>query len=293
MKYQFIQSCIVQFPLKLMCRVLSVTPQGYYQWKKRAPQRKLRERAQRALTDRIRVFHAESHRTYGSPRITKDLHESGEIVNKKKVARIMRENDIKARTKKRYKATTNSRHSHPVAQNILNRDFTADAPNLKWVGDITYIPTGEGWLYLAVVIDLFSRKVIGWELSDRMTSELVCRAMKMAIATRGCKASVLCHFDRGSQYAGYLFQSLLKKHGFICSMSRKGNCWDNSVAESFFKSLKVEAVVEERFRTRAEARMKIFEWLEGFYNTRRRYSSVGYMAPTEFERQFEQRARAA
>ena len=175
-------------------------------------------------------------------------------------------------------------HSRSTAPTPLNRDFTATAPNQKWVGDITYIWTMEGWLYLAVVIDLCSRKVVGWSLQERMTSDLVCSALQMAVTTRGSVATTLCHFDRGSQYASDVFQALLKRHGFECSMSRKGNCWDNAVAESFFHSLKVEAIHGETFRTRDEARRAIFDWLECFYNVKRRHSTLGYVSPSEFER---------
>jgi len=196
---------------------------------------------------------------------------------------MMRAEGLRAKGARKFKATTDSRHARPVAQNVLDRDFTATAPNQKWVGDITYIWTEEGWLYLAVVIDLFSRMVVGWSLQDRMTSELVCDAMQMAIKRRGKEVQTLCHSDRGSQYASDLFQALLKRNGFTCSMSRKGNCWDNAVAESFFHSLKVEAVHGENFRTRDEARRAVFDWIECFYNVTRRHSALGFISPSEFE----------
>ena len=170
-----------------------------------------------------------------------------------------------------------------MAPNTLSREFSTDAPNQKWVGDITYIWTQEGWLYLAVVLDLFSRKVAGWSLRERLTAELVCNALEMAVAQRGCAAPTLCHFDRGSQYASDVFQALLQQYGFLCSMSRKGNCWDNAVAESFFHSLKVEAVHGETFRTRDDARRAVFDWLECFYNATRRHSALGYLSPAQFE----------
>jgi len=196
----------------------------------------------------------------------------------------MRQEGLRAKAARKFRATTDSKHSQPVAENTLNRDFAATAPNQKWVGDITYIWTIEGWLYLAVVIDLFSRRVVGWSLSSRMTTELVCNALKMAVTTRGRVADTLCHFDRGSQYASDIFQALLKRYGFTCSMSRKGNCWDNAVAESFFHSLKVEAIHGELFRTRDEARRTVFGWIECFYNLKRRHSALGYVSPAVFER---------
>jgi len=228
-----------------MCRVLKVTVQGYHQWRNRGEARDERLRKEDALRCRIRVIHGESRRTYGRIRITRELRDQGFILNEKRVGRLMKAEGLRAKAARKFKATTDSRHTQPVAENVLNREFTATAPNQKWVGDITYIWTAEGWLYLAVVIDLFSRKVVGWSLQERMTSDLVCAALQMAAKSRGCIAEVLCHFDRGSQYAGHLFQALLKRYGFVCSMSRKANCWDNAVAESSFHSLKVEAVYGE------------------------------------------------
>jgi len=272
-----------EYPLRLMCRGLKVTPQGYHQWQSRTAKRLIEAQNERILLDRIRIAHAESRRTYGRIRVTDELREAGVVVNEKRVGRLMRLNGIRAKAARKFKATTDSSHSRPVAPNTLDRDFFATAPNQKWVGDITYIWTQEGWLYLAVVIDLFSRKVVGWSLQERMTSELVCSAMRMAANSRGCIAPTLCHFDRGSQYASDIFQALLKRYGFVCGMSRKGNCWDNAVAESFFHSLKVEAVYGENFQTRDEARRAIFDWLECFYNVKRRHSSLGSMSPFQFE----------
>jgi len=272
-----------QYPLRLMCRALGVTAQGYHQWFRGAPARDKRSEAERALRDRICAEHADSRRTYGRIRVTRELKAQGVCVNEKRVGRLMKLDGLRAKAARKYKATTNSAHSKPVAENMLNRDFTATAPNQKWVGDITYIWTEEGWLYLAMVLDIYSRKVVGWSLQERMTSELVCSALRMAANARGCIAKTLCHFDRGSQYASDLFQALLKRYGFECSMSRKGNCWDNAVAESFFHSLKVEAVYGETFRTRDDARRAIFDWLEGFYNCKRRHSALGYLSPSEFE----------
>jgi putative transposase len=282
-KYRHIERCSGQYPLSLMCRTLKVSPQGYHQWLGRAAARGERERQDRALRDKICLVHATSRCTYGRIRIAAELRAQGEVANEKRVRRLMRAEGLRPKAARKFKATTDSQHSKPVAANTLRREFVAAAPNEKWVGDITYIWTLEGWIYLAVVIDLFSRRVVGWAVGDRMKSELVCSALRMAVAQRGCLAQTLCHFDRGSQYASDLFQALLKRYGFTCSMSRKGDCWDNAVAESFFHSLKVEAVYSETFRTRDEARRTIFEWIECFYNTRRRHSALGYMAPADFE----------
>jgi putative transposase len=282
-KYRHIKTCCEEYPLGLMCRALQVSPQGYNQWHKRSDRRDKRAKEQRELIDSIRIVHAESRRTYGRVRVTKELKAQGKKAAENRIGKLMKAEGCRAKAARKFKATTDSSHSRPVAPNTLDRDFTATAPNQKWVGDITYLWTMEGWLYLAVVIDLFSRKVVGWSLQERMTSELVCSAMRMAVKTRGCLATTLCHFDRGSQYASDVFQALLKRHGFECSMSRKGNCWDNAVAESFFHSLKVEAVHGETFRTRDEARRAVFDWLECFYNVKRRHSTLGYVSPTEFE----------
>lgn len=282
-----------QYKRGLMCRVLKVTVQGYHQWRNRSEARSERLRKEAALRTRIRIIHAESRRTYGRIRVTEELRAQGFILNEKRIGRLMKVEGLRAKAARKFKATTDSGHTKPVAENVLNREFTATAPNQKWVGDITYIWTAEGWLYLAVIIDLFSRKVVGWSLQERMTSNLVCAALQMAVKSRGCIAKVLCHFDRGSQYVGHLFQALLKRYGFVCSMSRKANCWDNAVAESFFHSLKVEAVYGENFKTRKDARIAIFDWLEGFYNNKRRHSTLGYVSPRRFEENYFLDKRAA
>lgn len=270
--------------MALMCRALKVSPQGYHQWQIGAARRARRQKSKQELKDKVRLAHARSRRTYGRIRVTQELKSQGLCVNEKRVGQLMREEGLRAKAAKKYRATTDSAHSRPVAPNTLDRDFTATAPNQKWVGDITYLWTEAGWLYLAVVIDLFSRKVVGWSLDSRMTAELVCRALNMAVKSRGQVAQTMCHFDRGSQYASDLFQALLHRCGFTCSMSRKGNCWDNAVAESFFHSLKVEAVHGITFRTKDEARRAVFDWIECFYNTNRRHSALGYLSPAEFER---------
>lgn len=283
MKYRHIREHSGQYQLRLMCRALKVTPQGYHQWHARSPRRQERQQGERALRDRVRMAYAMGRRTYGRIRIRRELKADGVTVSEKRIGRLMKAEGLRAKAALKFKATTNSKHTYPVASNTLNRDFAATQPNQKLVGDITYIWTDEGWLYLAVVIDLYSRMVVGWSLKDRMTSELVCEAMQMAIKRRGQGAQTLCHFDRGSQYASALFQALLKQNGFMCSMSRKGNCWDNAVAESFFHSLKVETIHGETFRTRNHARRAVFDWIECFYNVTRRHSALGYIAPSEFE----------
>jgi len=269
----------------MMCRALGVTPQGYHQWFMRSARRDKRRQAERKLVDVIKQVHDESFCTYGRIRVRRELRDQGIIVGEKRIGDLMQQQGLRAKAGKKFRATTNSAHSKPVAENTLNREFAATAPNQKWVGDITYIWTMEGWLYLAVVIDLFSRRVVGWSLSSRMTTDLVCNALTMAVAARGKVADILCHFDRGSQYASDIFQSLLKRYGFTCSMSRKGNCWDNAVAESFFHSLKIEAIYGELFRTRDEARSAVFNWIECFYNPKRRHSALGYVSPAVFERE--------
>ncbi len=228
-------------------------------------------------------IHQKFERRYGSPRVHRELIARGETCCENTVARYMRENDIAAKTKKKFKHTTDSNHSLPVAENILDRNFTPAGPDRCYVGDITYIPTRQGWLYLAIVIDLFSRKVVGWAMSHRIDRLLVIDALKMAIQDRRPPPGLIFHSDRGSQYASADFQKLLVRHGMICSMSRKANCWDNAVAESFFGSAKTELVHHEDFQTRDEARLAIFEYIEVFYNRIRRHSTLGYLSPVDYE----------
>ena len=232
----------------------------------------------------VAIFNAH-HGRYGAKRITDELHEDGEICGKNRVAKRMMHLGLRAKAKKKFKVTTDSKHNLPVAPNLLNRDFTAIAPNQKWVGDISYIWTDEGWMYLAVVIDLFSRTVVGWSMQPTMSRQLVCDALMMALWCRGFPRNVLFHSDRGSQYCSYDYQKLLKSFGFVCSMSRKGNCWDNAVAESFFHSLKTELVYTERYVTREIAKQSIFQYIEVYYNRVRRHSAIGSIAPQVFENQ--------
>jgi len=236
------------------------------------------------LKQEITEIYQKSRRTYGSPRIHQKLLREDHHISRKRVARLMQELDICAVAKRKYKATTDSKHSKPVAENRLNRNFTPEKPNTSWVADITYIYTQEGWLYLATIMDLFSRKIIGWSLRERLTKELVIAALDMALKQRNLFSDLLLHSDRGSQYASELYQLLLLKHGILCSMSGKGNCWDNAVMESFYRTLKVELIYQKTYQTRREAQRDIFEYIEIFYNRERLHSSLGYCSPEEYEK---------
>ena len=265
--------------------MLSIKRSGYYSWLKRRPGK--RKHANDVLDKEIILTFNKHKARYGAPRLADELHAKGEICSTNRVARRMRCLGIKAKGKKKFKNTTDSNHGFAVSPNHLNRDFSASGPNQKWCGDISYIWTAEGWLYLATVIDLYSRKVVGWSLQDRMTKELVCNALMMALWRRGFPRGVLFHSDRGSQYCSEDYQKMLKHYGLKCSMSRKGNCWDNAVAESFFHSIKVELIHDERYTTRKEAKESIFEYIEIYYNRFRRHSSIGSVAPEVFENQYQ------
>lgn len=282
MSFLSIDRCRDEYPLGLMCKALKVSRSGYHSWKSREPS--LLEQENLRIVSTIEKIHLGSKQTYGSPRIHAVLTGLGEDCSKTKVARLMKKYGIRAKTKKRFKATTNSKHKLPVAENVLNRDFTPSSANESWAGDITYIWTREGWLYLAVIIDLFSRKVVGWAMEKTMSRELVLDALRMAVRSREPSAGLVCHSDRGSQYASGDYQQLLQTYEMICSMSRRGDCWDNSVVESFFGSLKQEHVFFCDYSSRDEARRSIFEWIEGFYNCERLHSTLGYLSPMEYER---------
>jgi transposase InsO family protein len=231
----------------------------------------------------IEDIHKSSRGTYGSPRILAELKGLGFKCSQKRIERLMKKHGIRAKTRRKFKVTTDSKHDLPVASNVLKRNFSPNRPNAVWGGDITYVWTKEGWLFLAVMIDLWSRQVVGWSMDERMTRELTLNTLKMAINRRNPEEGLLHHTDRGSQYASADYQKLLKAHKMICSMSRRGNCWDNAVVESFFHSLKTEMVYWEEFETREEAQRKIFEWIEVFYNRQRRHSTLGYLSPMNFE----------
>ena len=270
--------------MSLMCRVLNVTRGGYYAWRDRPAGARAARRV--LVTERIRQAYDQSGGTYGSPRVAVELRGSGPTVCENTVARYMRDEGLCVKAKKRFvPRTTDSDHPHPIAPNVLGRDFTAPAPDRKWACDLTYVWTDEGWLYLSVVIDLFSRKVVGWNMSEDLRAQGVAEALTMAIARRKPGPGLLHHSDRGVQYACGDYRALLARHGIACSMSRPGNCYDNAVTESFIGTLKTERVHRTRYRTRAEARASIFAWIECWYNRRRRHSSLGYLSPEAFEAQ--------
>ena len=270
-----------EFDLSQMCSVLGVSISGYRAWKRGGkPERKRLSDAQ--MLALIRAIHAEFKGAYGSPRMVLELRARGFSAGKGRVERLMRENGIHARHKRRYKVTTDSKHGLPVAPNLLDRNFAPTAPNQVWASDITYLWTDEGWLYLAIVLDLFNREVVGWSLKPRMTADIVTDALTMAWFRRKPSPGLMHHSDRGSQYASHAFQDKLKEYGMICSMSRKGNCWDNAPTESWFNSFKNERVHGIRYTTRAEMTAESFEYIEVFYNRKRLHSTLGYKSPTQF-----------
>ena len=276
--------------MAVLCRVLDVSRSGYYAWRGREPSPTDARRHE--LTDQVAEIHAQVKGRYGSPRMHAELVDRGHACCENTVARVMREAGIAAKTTRKFRQTTDSNHPHPVAENILDREFDPDEPNASWVADVTYIPTREGWLYLAAVVDLFSRMVVGWSIAATMTSRLVVDALEMAVVRRPEGSSELvAHSDRGSQYASEHYQRRLEEERIVCSMSRRGNCWDNAPMESFFASLKKELVHHEDYPTRAQATASIFEYIEAFYNRVRRHSSLGYVAPAEFERTHNQTHR--
>jgi putative transposase len=281
LRFGFIQTERALYPVRLLCRTLAVSSAGFYAWCRRGLSLRAREDA--ALKVKIRAAHAASGKRYGSPRIHADLKADDHRVGRKRVARLMREEDIEGQRKRRFRATTDSRHAHPVAPNELQRNFTASAPNKAWVTDITYIWTREGWLYLAAILDLYSRRVVGWSLDSYLDRSLALDALGMALKTRRPEVGLVHHSDRGVQYASADYQAQLRTHGLICSMSRKGDCWDNAVAESFFSTLKAELVHRTDYATRSQARTSIFEYIETFYNGRRRHSALGYISPVAYE----------
>jgi putative transposase len=284
MRYQFIQDHQDEFPVQRMCSVLGVSSSGYYAWRTRPVSS--RARANQKLLVEIRAIHSRSRRTYGSPRVHAELRDCNFLVGKNRVARLMRAENLRRQRKWKQPRTTNSQHGHPVAPNHLNRDFHATRPNEKWLADITYIPTAEGWLYLAVVLDLFSRKIVGWAFSASLESNLVEQAFGMAVYNRTAVTGLLHHSDRGSQYASDAYQRLLINQQIQVSMSRTGNCYDNAPMESFFSTLKCEQVHFQKYQTRPEAQTDIFAYIVGFYNRQRRHSSLGYISPDEFERRY-------
>ena len=281
MRYGFVKQHKIEFHVILMCKVLRVSRSGYYEWLKR-PTSKQRQEDQR-LSREIVTIHQKSRATYGTRRIKVELAEQGEQVSRSRISRLLREQGLKVKSKRKFKVTTNSKHKLPVAPNLLARKFMVDRPDAVWVSDISYIWTAEGWLYLAGIVDLYSRMVVGWSMNKRITKELTLDALNQALKRRCPQPGLLHHSDRGSQYAAGDYQNLLHDNKMICSMSRKGDCWDNAPMESFFATLKTELIFHEQFATREEAKRKIFEYIEVFYNRQRRHSTIGYQSPADYE----------
>lgn len=281
MKYEFMEDHRGRFKLKSMCKVLKVSRSGYYAWKSRTPGN--RERVNEELLDHIRDVHTNSRKLYGSPRITAELNDEGILCGKNRVARIMKDNGIRATLKRaRYRKTTNSRHPYALAANLLIQSKQTER---VWVADMTYISTAEGWLYVAAVMNVKSRKIIGLSMGERLSQDLASAALKDAVQRQKPPEGLIHHSDRGRQYASYAYQALLKDNGITASMSRPGNCYDNAYMESFFGTLKTELVHGQRYRRREDARLSIFEYVMMFYNRRRRHSALGYKSPEQYEKQ--------
>lgn len=272
-----------KYPVEKMCKVLQISSSGYYHWLKNGPSKLWLEN--RGIIAVIEEIFEDSDQSYGSPRMSKELAKRGYNVSRPRAARMMSSMGLKARKQRKFKATTDSKHNYPIAPNLLNQDFSVERPNQVWVSDITYIETSKGWAYLTVVIDLFDRKVIGWSISKGLTAEeTIIRAWYMAVGNRPIKDQLIFHSDRGIQYACNAFRNILKSYQLVKqSMSRKGNCWDNAVAESFFKSLKVEWVYKKQYKCFSDAELSIFKWIETWYNRNRRHSALNYMTINEFE----------
>jgi len=281
MRYRFIDAHKKAWPVNLMCGVLEVSRSGFYHWTKRGPS--LRARSNRKLDRRIGEIFGHHRQCYGVPRITDELHDEGIECSENRVARRMRVLGLSAIQAKKFKVTTDSNHSKPVAPDLIEQDFSAQAPNEKWVSDITYCWTDEGWLYLAVVMDLYSRAIVGWSMSRRMTQQLVCDALSMALFRRHFPKDTIIHSDRGSQYCSKRYQRLIRNNSLRCSMGRRANCYDNAAMESFFHTLKVELVHRERYVTRRIAKHRIFEYIETYYNRQRKHSAIGHRIPMLFE----------
>lgn len=282
MKYGFIYKQAGNYEVRMMCEVLQVSRSGYYSWLGRPAS--ARAKSDQALLVHIQEIFQQSRCTYGYPRVYKELVAQGINCGRDRVARLMRQAGLRAVHKRKYRVTTQSDHKRPVAPNLLGQDFNTETANQKWLTDITFVPTDEGWLFLAPVLDLYSRMVVGWAMEAYLDRRLTLKALQMALAGRRPPAGFLHHSDRGGQYASEEYQALLDAHGALVSMSRKGNAYDNAPMESFFATLKAELVHRRHYRTRAEARADIFEYIETFYNRRRRHSALGYLSPLEFER---------
>ena len=281
MKFRLIDASKADIPVAQSCRLLGVSQSGYYAWVRRPASR--RQREDMILLAHIRSAFALSNETYGSPRMMHELRDMGLSVGRRRIARLMRSNGLKARQKKRFKRTTDSHHDHPVAANLLDGDFTADAPNEKWAADISYIWTAQGWLYLAVVMDLYARRIVGWATSDRLKRNLAVEALRRAVTLRQPPPGLIHHSDRGSQYCSYDYRKALKDFGATASMSGKGNCYDNAVVETFFKTIKSELIWRTAFQTPRQATAQIGKYIDGFYNPVRRHSACRFQSPIQYE----------
>jgi transposase InsO family protein len=280
-RYQAIERLAGSHPVRRLCRTLGGSPSGYYRWQRRGEGDRARE--DRRLKQRIVALHGETKGRYGTPRVERALRRQGISTSRKRVGRLRRELGLRAKAAKKYKATTDSRHPYPVAPNRLERRFVASKADRIWVGDITYLWTREGWLYLAIVLDTCSRRIVGWSVSESLERELAVSALEKALASRRPAPGLVHHTDRGAQYASGDYRDLVEQTGLVFSMSRKGDCWDNAVAESFFSTLKAELVHRNDYVSRSQARASIFEYIEAFYNGRRRHSALGYVSPVEHE----------
>jgi putative transposase len=291
MRFRFVARERASFPVRTLCRVVGAAASGFYAWLRRGPGSDRYEgAAERGLRARVGAIFAASRGTYGSPRVHAELRARGVRVGRNRVARLMREGGLSATIRRRAPRTTDSRHDHPVAPNLLERRFAAERPDAVWLADISYVPTGEGWLYLAAIKDMATREIVGWSMADHLRADLACDALLMAIRHRQPPRGLIQHSDRGVQYASEPYQAILARHGLRCSMSRRGNCLDNAPMESFFGSLKTELVHRTTFPTREAAKRAIFEYVEAFYNRRRRHSGLGFLTPAQA---YEQMARAA
>lgn len=290
MRYACITRHRDEYSVRLMCRVLDVSPSGYYAWRKRSPS--AHALADERLLLNVRIAHQRSDETYGAPRVVRDLRDEGLCVGQKRVARLMRADGLVGRPATRGVRTTDSAHAYPIAPNLLNRQFDVNGVRLNqvWVSDITYIPTRAGWLYLATVLDLASRRVVGWAMRDTLDADIALSALRMAIGARQPDPGLIHHSDRGSQYACTAYRELLAVHGLVASMSRKGDCWDNAVAESFFATLELELIIRSDWHTRDAARLAIFRYIEAWYNRSRRHSTLAYLSPVQYEVRLQQAA---
>jgi putative transposase len=280
-RFVFIEAEKVQYPIGVLCSVLQVSRSGFYAWRRRGPS--LRTTGDEKLAVEIAAVHQRTKGRYGSPRVYRELRTKGRRVSRKRVERLMRERGIRGKTKRRFRRTTNSNHPYPVAPNILARQFKPTAPNQVWAGDVTYIATDEGWAYLAVLLDLFSRRVVGWAISPVNDTALALAALHRALHSRPVPVGLVHHTDRGSPYASEEYRRALAARGIVASMSRRGDCWDNAVAESFFATLRVELTDDESYPARATAASSIGDYIDGFYNLARLHSHLGYVSPVEFE----------